>query len=155
MKRGINNMSSELTEFLKKKTEQAQQEKTTLEEDKQDWLKTVAEFNEKIISWLKEPIEKGFVSYEIENLSINEYLIGTYQVPSLVITSGNDKIYFKPVGKLVLGFNGRIDVVSFTQSKTLVYIKEKGWFFFEQTKRESFKQFTEELFTELLKEMFS
>lgn len=146
-------MSSELTEFFEKKT--SEEENNNWEEIKNDWLKTLEDFNTQIITWLDEPIKKGFVKYEIKMLNISEYLMGNYQAPSLVLISGKDKISFKPIGKLVLGFNGRIDIVSFTDNKTLVEVKDKGWFLFEQSKKEGLKPFDETLFTELLKEMFS
>ncbi|MEK7434954.1 MAG: hypothetical protein AABZ74_17600 [Cyanobacteriota bacterium] len=149
-------MSSELTDFFKKKKKQDESEKIDWQKNKDEWLETISTFNEQIITWLKDPLDNDFVKYNIEYLNINEYLFGNYQAPSIVITSGNDKVYFKPIEKFVLGFNGRIDIISFTDSKTLVYVnKEKGWFLFDQNKKGNLKPFTEKLFTELLQEMFS
>jgi len=147
---------SELAEFFRKKSEEDEKQKVDWENEKQEWLETIETFNKQIIDWLKEPIKEKLVTSHTEELNISEYLMGNYQAPSLVITSGKEIVSFKPIGKLVLGFNGRIDMASFTETKTLVYIKDKqSWFLFEQSKKENLKLFDEKLFTELLKKMLS
>lgn len=148
-------MSSELMDFFNEKQEKENKEKVDWDKEKQEWLKNIALFNEQISKWLEEPLKNKLIKCSLEDIEVNEYLMGTYKVPALTIQSGKDVVYFKPIGKLVLGFNGRIDMVSYSDSKPLVYINDKGWFLFEQTKTRDLKPFDEKLFTELLKEMMS
>lgn len=147
-------MSSELTDFFKKKQEEDKTKKVDWNKEKSDWLNTINEFDKKVINWLDDPIKENFLKYDTKPITINEYLMGDYEAPLLVIVSGKDEVSFKPVGKLVLGANGRIDMESYKGKYILLYLKDKGWVVFNRLPNLKYEELTKDLFSELLKAMF-
>ena len=147
-------MSSELTNFFKKKQQEEKKKKVDWNKEKKEWLNTIDTFDKKVINWLDEPIKENVLKYNTKSIPINEYLMGDYEAPLLVIMSGEDKVYFKPVGKLVLGANGRIDMESYKGKYILLYLNDKGWVVFNRLPNTTYEELTKDLFSDLLKAMF-
>ena len=77
---------------------------------KNEWLKFIDEFYKSVEGWLEPYIKKNKIKYEYRSIELTEDYIGVYEVRSLVISLANQQIKLKPIGTLLLGTQGRIDM---------------------------------------------
>lgn len=99
----------DLSEYLDKKNEEIEKGKgLDWNEEKKRWLKAVNEFYEKILVYLK-PYE-GRVQSEKKEVSMYEENIGEYKVKQLFLDILGDRVVFEPIGTLIIGAYGRIDM---------------------------------------------
>ena len=60
--------------------------------------------------WLKKNIEAGEIVVERKPVTISEELLGSYQVDGMNIVIGGIVIRLRPVGTILIGTRGRIDI---------------------------------------------
>jgi hypothetical protein len=75
------------------------------------WLGRLNELHQMIESALKEYIDAGAISVSRTNIQLNEENIGPYLAPQLTIKIGPKTINLVPVGTLLIGTKGRVDVI--------------------------------------------
>lgn len=113
MKRGFKmatkDKKSPFDDFVESKTEKS---KTIDWESKKIlWLTKVDELYNQIESWLSDWIKEKKISIsKNETRTVVEEHIGKYEVPVMKISIGNEKIELNPVGTLIIGGRGRVDV---------------------------------------------
>ncbi len=97
--------------FLKKQ-ELEKKDETTVdwEKEKKGWLEYLNQFYELIENFLTSYVERKKISLTFNTEFLFEENIGEYEVKSLSLTIGNQKIYFKPIGTLLIGAKGRVDM---------------------------------------------
>jgi len=90
----------------------------TPEETEIDWgaerdqfLRELRVLHERIGGFLKEFVENGSISYKFNDVSLTEDDLGTYSAPRMDIKIGRKTIYLEPMGTLLIGMKGRVDVV--------------------------------------------
>lgn len=98
---------------------------------------------EEIIDWENKKVEwinqvkvlfghiKGYfvryensVSIEEKTLSINEEYIGHYTIPQLVVKFNNDTVTFTPIGRNIIGAQGRVDMEGKAGRVKFVLVRE-------------------------------
>lgn len=87
-----------------------QNEALDVEPRRQWWLSKVEALFDEVKSWLNPLIEDGTLKYETSEVSINEEWIGHYTTKSATIRLGMEKLEMMPVGTIILGSFGRIDL---------------------------------------------
>ncbi|WFO52532.1 hypothetical protein [Aeromonas veronii] len=104
-------MSKKDFENLLKK-HQTESEKNAIDWDarKKEWLEFINVFYKKIENWLEPYKQQGTVSYTYKNVSITEEFIGTYDVRVMTIIFAEQKLTLEPLGTLLIGTKGRIDM---------------------------------------------
>jgi len=75
-----------------------------------EWLQHLNELFKQIRAFLKEYIASGQMQFVPETIKLNEEF-GTYEVPEYTLTIGRKQIKFQPVGTLLIGSKGRVDVI--------------------------------------------
>ena len=75
-----------------------------------DWMKRLDEFYQLAEGFLQKYIEQGKVHTTRSTKQITEEHIGSYDVESLEVQIGTIKVLFDPIGTLVLGVKGRVDM---------------------------------------------
>ena len=101
----------EFEALLDNKTREAAAQKSIdWEAQKKEWLASVEKFYGDMEHWLKKYIDNGRITIEKGVERIQEEHIGKYQAASRVIKIGNDRVFLRPVGTLLLGARGRIDM---------------------------------------------
>jgi hypothetical protein len=80
------------------------------ESRKRDWLEDLAGFYSTIEGYLAEYKNSGKLKVERSRVSLTEQYIGTYQADSMAILIGSDKVTLVPVGTLIIGARGRVDM---------------------------------------------
>ncbi len=80
------------------------------EAKKDEWLGFVKQFYSSVESWLKLYKNDGKLSYEFKKTNITEDYIGTYDVDLMVVDFAGQQINMEPMGTLLIGTKGRIDM---------------------------------------------
>jgi hypothetical protein len=97
-------------EFVK-----SQQEPTDPEIDwnlrRDEWLQHLEELYSQIHQFLKEYIESGQMQFESRPIELSEDYIGSYEARQVNLRIGRKLLKFQPVGTLLLGSKGRVDVI--------------------------------------------
>jgi hypothetical protein len=75
-----------------------------------EWLQHLNELFQRIRKFLKEYIDSGKMQFEPHSIELNEEF-GVYVVPQYTLKIGRKKVIFQPVGTLLIGSKGRVDVV--------------------------------------------
>lgn len=143
---------SDLNDFLQKKLEEKTKKEFNAEEEKKKWINSVNEILSNIKSWLDEPVKNKLVEVTDEEIEINEELLGKYKIKSLIIRSLWDTIYIRPIGRMILGAIGRIDILSTKGKYSILLTIDNGWI----VKVDGvYKAFDEEVFSKILKVMMA
>jgi len=96
-------------EFVKRQ-QAAGKENWTKERD--DWLHSLNELYKTIESFLSDFTGNGTPKLKLryQDISLNEENIGSYKARQMVIMIGRTQITLTPVGTLLIGMKGRVDV---------------------------------------------
>lgn len=94
------------------------------EKQKREWLDSVSRLYKFVDQCLGSYLQAGKVQVRREQKSITEEFIGTYQIEKSVIEVGGDIIVLEPIGTLIVGAFGRVDVRSNLGTVTLVLVPE-------------------------------
>jgi hypothetical protein len=94
--------------------------------EKEDWLKYIDEFYKNIETWLEEYKKKDQIKTIYSNKEIIEENIGRYYAKVLEVMINNKKLYFDPIGTLLVGAKGRIDLKG-PKGKILFVLVDKNY----------------------------
>jgi len=106
-------------DFLENKVKTSTVEEFNWDKQKEDWLNYLKLFYDEVNTWLECYIAEGLITCKFEKKSITEEYIGTYTVEKMILTLAGEKVVFDPVGTLLIGTKGRIDLVG---RKTIVFL---------------------------------
>ena len=115
---------SAFSDFVESKSKQ--EDKIDWDGKKDLWLQKVNDLYADIQSWMAEYITKGQVLISNESITLTEEYIGTYQAPALRIKIGAERIDITPVGTLIIGGNGRVDITG-KAGKTMLILSHKDY----------------------------
>jgi hypothetical protein len=77
---------------------------------KEEWLKFIQLFYESVEKWLKPYVEQKKLEFQYSDINLTEEYIGTYSVKSMNISFAEQLIKLEPIGTLLIGTKGRIDM---------------------------------------------
>jgi hypothetical protein len=91
-----------------------------------EWLRRLDELYSQIREFLKKYIDAGEIQLETSSISLNEENIGSYTAQQLTLKIGRKQVRFQPIGTLLIGSRGRVDVIGagITEAR-LVLINKK------------------------------
>lgn len=89
--------------------------------EREEWLALVRQLCDDIKSWAEE--EHWFVHEDRK--TIREEKIGEYEVPVLLIQGGAGRISVEPVGREIVGADGRVDIEAFPTFNRMVLVRLK------------------------------
>jgi hypothetical protein len=104
--------ASDFDTFVRRQQALKQQEKPVdwaAERDR--WLNDLNNLYSKIEKFLDKYIKAGDVTIQYREHFLNEENIGTYIARIMILRIGNQEITLTPVGTLLIGSKGRVDVV--------------------------------------------
>ena len=141
--------AAKLQEFIRTRAK-ADSKQVDFSARKKVWIDSVNSLYDEISKWLS-PLKKE-VKINKTTVEISEDHIDTYKIDILHLFIGKDKVSFIPKGTLIIGANGRIDVLGPKGSQMLVLNKENIWeIVSRRTVKPEFKPFSEESFLDTLK----
>ncbi|MBQ4406625.1 MAG: hypothetical protein II852_06415 [Bacteroidales bacterium] len=76
--------------------------------------------------WLKKGLESGFIKTGEERISINERLLGIYDVNAKWIQIGAKRLTLEPIGTVLVGIDARIDLIYKYKEIMLVLLAGEG-----------------------------
>jgi hypothetical protein len=74
------------------------------------WKKSLTELYGRIGGYLDRHVRKGAIRINYQETELDERYLGSYSVPTMVIEIGRQKVEFIPIGTLIIGGRGRVDV---------------------------------------------
>lgn len=91
-----------------------EQENARWEEDKpniiSEWQKSVAALITDIRAYLEEYQESNAMHFLENDIELTEEMLGRYRVKQLSITAGPVMIFVQPIGRMIIGAMGRVDI---------------------------------------------
>ena len=75
--------------------------------------------------WFSDCVEKGLMTIERERISICEDALGQYNTEKCRLKMGEEEIEFKPIGTILRGTDGRIDMLYKRNEVMFVHVGEK------------------------------
>lgn len=90
----------------------AQDSKNTVDWDERRtwWQNKVIDLFHQFQTWLQPLIDSGTLQLDISSMKLTEEMLGTYDVQIASIVLGAENLKFTPVGSIIIGGFGRIDV---------------------------------------------
>lgn len=144
---------SELFDFLNDKKEEEKQSLTDWDKVKSDWLSKVDKFMKDIHDWLGTKEREGVIEIVHGKTIIAEEHMGSYEAPFLVIRIGTSEVKIAPIGRLIIGATGRIDIISFADRIIILNDAKRGWIYREPLHSNRYLDFNAENFAGILKEV--
>ncbi len=89
---------------------------------KQEWLDYLDKLYADVETYLSDYIKAGSITLKWSPIELNEENIGTYQVQRLFIDIGPQQISLTPVGTLLIGTKGRVDVEGSSGTARLILV---------------------------------
>jgi hypothetical protein len=95
---------------------------------KKEWLDYLKKLYQLFESALQEYIEKKNLAVKYQDIRITEEGIGSYMAPSMNIEFGGLKVTLKPIGTLLIGSKGRVDMTGKGGTVRIILVdsKKKG-----------------------------
>jgi hypothetical protein len=91
----------------------------------EDWLHYLNVLYSDVQGYLKDHISGGSISFKIENKELNEDFSGPYFAPKMLIRIGLQEITLDPIGTMLIGMRGRVDVIGRAGTARLALMNKK------------------------------
>ena len=117
---------------------------------RQAWVRLVNDLCRTIKRWA----HKKDWSVSEEQKTIEEEHMGRYTVPSLIIQTPFARIHIDPVGRDIIGAEGRVDILSFPTLNRMLLVRIRGkWRLKTESRVDWPKPWGEKTFAELVKSL--
>ncbi len=118
----IKKSSNSFDEFIKTQTKATDQVPFDKDKELNEWRKHVASFYDRVKEFLDRYVRDGSVRLEFKKIAIHEELLGTYELDALTLFLGTNRIQFTPIGTMLIGAKGRIDMIGSRGSVRFVLV---------------------------------
>ena len=115
-------------DFVKQRTDQARQSTEVLnrEETLADWRRELEDLYSAMEVYLQSYTESGQITIKRRSVELTEDYLGTYDAEALAMSIGNDEIIAQPVGTLLIGSSGRVDLTGPRKTLRMVLLEKGG-----------------------------
>ena len=115
-------------DFVKQRTTQARQwaEELNCEETLATWRRELEALYDSMQGYLKSYVDSGEIKIERCPVQVTEECLGTYDSEALAISIGNDEVVAQPVGTLLIGSSGRVDMSGPRKTLRIVLLEKDG-----------------------------
>lgn len=138
-------------EALKKKLQELVEDNKTTEIDwearKSFWLESINKLYLDISEWLKE-FKNIKISYQ--ETDIIENYLGSYKTRVMKIYAGNELIYLRPKGSIIVGAKGRIDITGKNFTQLLILDEDNNWKIAVREPKITYWELNEDSFIDLI-----
>ena len=117
----------EFDEFVKRQQESAA-EVASVDWDGQrkEWLDYLDKLYQKIESLLRKYVSSGQIQLGYRPVELNEENIGSYAAKQMVLKIGPKSVVLEPIGTLLIGSKGRVDVIGPAGKAQLLLVDSKA-----------------------------
>ncbi|OQW87372.1 MAG: hypothetical protein BWK78_09195 [Thiotrichaceae bacterium IS1] len=77
---------------------------------KTEWLEQINGLYSQVIGWLSQLNHANQIQHEFRKLILNEEHLGDYPTQMLVLKLANQEVILEPVGRIIIGATGRVDL---------------------------------------------
>jgi len=109
-----------------KKQHAAEEVQIDWEGRKNEWLRHLNALYKDIEKWLSDFENHDMISFEYRDIELNEEYIGLYSVRKMEIKIADELILLTPVGTLLIGAQGRVDVKGKNGTMKFVLVPEQS-----------------------------
>jgi hypothetical protein len=102
---------SEFEAFVKRQQQSAASTGADWSLELEDWLRSLSELYGRIEELLQDYIKSGAIAVSYREIPMNEEHIGSYTAHQMTLKIGPQEISLRPIGTLLIGTKGRVDVV--------------------------------------------
>lgn len=113
-------MADQLVEFLRGRRQHVENEKIDWAAKRDAWILSVKGLYGVVEEMLQDSIASEDVAVRRFEIQVTEDFVGTYSVPVLELTVGNERVEFRPKGLTVIGVSGRVDILGARDRVTLL-----------------------------------
>jgi hypothetical protein len=113
----------EFDEYIQYKT--VKPDDSFKERELREWFQYITVLYGYIKKWLSDYIQKNDIKVEVRKKKLYEEFSGEYEADSLELTLKNSKIIFEPVGTMLIGAKGRVDIKSVNGTVSLILVDKK------------------------------
>jgi hypothetical protein len=115
---------TDFDDFVKRQQElsAAAEEEISFDPEKElkHWLGQLNSLYSEVQKYLKDYISEGSISIRTENIELNEEFSGPYFAPRMIIRIGLPEIRLEPIGTMLIGSKGRVDVIGRAGTSRLI-----------------------------------
>ncbi len=115
----------EFAEFVKRKTAQVQDEVDWAKE-RANWLQALDALYTRMEEHLRPYTQAGEIKVERTPIQLMEDHLGSYDADKLTFKIGREKIVAKPIGTLLIGARGRVDLSGPRKTLKIVLLAQDG-----------------------------
>jgi hypothetical protein len=109
---GKHNGNTDFAAFVKRQqAASAEEDRVDWSKERDDWLRRLNELYDQTESFLAEYVRTGEIRLNYRDIPLNEENIGSYTARQMILKIGRQEITMTPVGTLLIGVKGRVDVV--------------------------------------------
>lgn len=141
-----------LQQYLRVKAKEPAERQPDWPALRQQWLDALSQLEVTVEEWLKPLTQEGILRLQREPVQLSEDGLGTYEVHRLRIQVGRYTVTMEPVGRNIIGAEGRADIVGPAGRRTIV-LQDGEWKLVASKKPLQLATFTELTFKELLEEI--
>lgn len=117
--------NSDFDAFVKR--QQSEQQKEAIFDSKQQleqWLGYLDALYQQITAYLQTYVESGATQIEYKDKTLNEDFAGSYIAREMILKIGRATVTFTPIGTMLVGAKGRVDVQGPAGTARLVLINK-------------------------------
>ena len=117
----------EFSEFVRRKTERVKAEEAVdWAKRRADWLQELEELYARMEGHLEPYTQAGEIRIERTPMQLREDHLGTYDAEKLTFKIGREKVVAKPIGTLLIGASGRVDLSGSRKTLKIVLLAKGG-----------------------------
>lgn len=113
---------SDFDAFVKAQQKSAQDAEIDWNKERDEWLAHLDALYRKIEDLLSGYVTSGQILLRYQQVQLNEEDIGTYSARRLMIKIGGKEIVLEPIGTLLIGTKGRVDVTGPSGSTRIMLV---------------------------------
>ncbi len=117
-------------DFVKKRVNEAQSNRSSKEidwdETLEDWIQSLKDLYSRMEEYLRKYTQSGEIQVTHKKIQVSEEYLGNYEVEKLTFHIGNEKVVAKPIGRLMIGATGRVDLIGARGTLRLVLLEKGG-----------------------------
>jgi hypothetical protein len=112
-------------EYIKKTAKDETRNRDFRDRELTEWRYYLDALYDKVRGWLSEYIDKGQVNIDFHNKKIYEEFSGEYEVPEMLLSFSERHIIFEPIGTMLVGAKGRVNITGKNGSVAFILVDKK------------------------------
>jgi hypothetical protein len=125
--KGKHNGNTDFGAFVKRQQAAlAEEDRVDWAKERDDWLRHLDDLYDQIKSFLAEYTQTNASKLDYRDIELNEENIGSYVARQMILKIGRQEITMTPVGTLLIGAKGRVEVVGPAGRTRLVLVNTES-----------------------------